>query len=177
VKQDVHTGPVILLGDGTGHFHEHPYSTGPIIGPVNGFVLALVVLVREGSGVPMCKEQDALLYLGLEPGDDVAQGHLLPGVHGDRTGLFDHLGTQGFEARDQCIATCGMSCSAGDTRTKGHLGGHPGIGAVGVELGCGWKGGKHRCRYRSRWRGLVATSDQQQGGRAHDERPWSGNDR
>ncbi len=71
-EEDIDAGTVFLGGHGAGHFQKDAYTAGTIIGPVDGFVLTLVIAVRERACVPVCEKQDPVLRFGAEAREDVA---------------------------------------------------------------------------------------------------------
>jgi hypothetical protein len=115
---------------------QNTYSAATIIGAIDRFILPHIVLVSIGTGIVMREQQDPVRSIGLPPCDDVAQRQLLTGVHCDRTGLLDHLGTGGLQAGHHPIGTGPVGVRSRHPRTEVHLPLHESVSTIRIEHRC-----------------------------------------
>ena len=166
-EEDIDTRAVLLGGEVTCDLEQNTHPTATIVGTIDRFIGAFIVLISEGAGVPMRQQQNALLPIGMELADDVAQRQAFLVVADHGTGLFHHGGTSRGQARHHPIAASRMRLRAGHAWAKGHLAFNERIGTIRIEGGCGRKSRSLLLRHGGAGLGwLGSTTGQDQDGEA-----------
>ena len=136
-EKNIHPNIRSLLPQLAGDFQQDTDTACSIVGPIDRRTLVLRIRlgIRIRTRIPMGKEHQTLLLLGIERADDVLNLQRSIVVSLDDCLLDKDLSTMTLQFRSQKTGTCLVRLRVRDTRAKGYLLSDILVCAIGIE-GC-----------------------------------------